>query len=170
MKFVSNVRLLLMGAWLGAACFFSFAVAPGAFSVLENRELAGSIVSRTLMIVNLSGLAIGLVLLLTSFIKLPDPAPFWVWTEKFLLVLFTLALAVSEFVISVWMKLIRTQAGRPIEELAAEEPLRMQFANLHKYSVWIMLGAMIAAFLLFFLMGQGSNKSAAVENKNEFKF
>lgn len=170
MKFVSNVRLLLMGAWLGAACFFSFAVAPSAFSVLENRELAGSLVSRTLMIVNLSGLAIGLILLASSFIKRPDRAPIWNLTEKFLLVIFTLACAVGEFVVSVWLRLVRTQAGRPIEDLAAEDPLRMQFNNLHQYSVWIMLGAMIAALILFFLIGKGANKSIAVENKNEFKF
>jgi hypothetical protein len=170
MKFFSNVRLLLMGAWLGAACFFSFAVAPSAFSVLENRELAGSLVSRTLMIVNLSGLAIGLILLASSFIKQRERAPFWIWTEKFLLVIFTLACAVGEFVVSVWLRLIRRQAGRPIEDLAAEDPLRMQFNNLHQYSVWIMLAAMIAALLLFFLIGKGSDKSAAVEDKNEFKF
>jgi Domain of unknown function (DUF4149) len=170
MKFISNVRLLLIGAWLGAACFFSFAVAPGAFSILENRELAGSLVSRTLMIVNLSGLAFGLILLLSSFIKRQALAPIWVWMERFLLVLFTLACAVGEFVISVWLKLIRSQAGRPIGELAAEDPVRMQFNSLHQYSVWIMLGAMIAALLLFFLTGKGWDKTAAVENKDEFKF
>jgi hypothetical protein len=170
MKFISNVRLLLIGVWLGAACFFSFAVAPSAFSVLENRELAASLISRTLMIVNLSGLAIGLILLASSFIKRPVHVPFWVWTEKFLLVLFTLACAVGEFVISVWLRLIRTQAGRPIEELAAEDPVRMQFNNLHQYSVWIMLGAMIAALILFFLIGKGSDKSAAISSKDEFKF
>jgi hypothetical protein len=167
MNFISNVRLLLMGAWLGAAVFFSFAVAPSAFSVLENRELAGFVVSRTLMIVNLSGLAIGLILLASSFIKRKGIAPIWIWLERFLLVLFTLAAAVAEFVISVWLRLIRTQAGRPIEELAAEEPLRIQFNNLHQYSVWIMLGTMIAALILFFLIGK---RSVAVEKKDEFKF
>lgn len=170
MKFVSNVRLLLIALWLGAACFFSFAVAPSAFSVLENRELAGSVVSRTLMIVNLSGLAIGLILLVSSFIKRPETASFWIWIEKILLVIFTLACTVGEFVISVWLKLIRTQAGRPIEELAAEDPIRIQFNNLHRYSVWIMLGAMIAALILFFLIGKGKDKNLVSENKNEFKF
>lgn len=167
MNFVSNVRLLLIGVWLGAACFFSFAVAPTAFSILENRELAGSIVARSLFIVNLGGLAIGLILLASSFIKRTGTAPFWVWSERFLLVLFTLALAVSEFVISVWMKMIRSQAGRPIDELAADDPTKIQFDNLHRYSVWIMLGAMIAALILFFLIGK---RSVVVEKKDEFNF
>ncbi len=169
MKFVSNVRLLLIAVWLGAACFFSFAVAPSAFSVLENRELAGAVVSRTLMIVNLSGLALGLILLASSFIKRQTIAAFWIWAERFLLILFTLALAVGEFVVAVWLRLLRTQAGRAIEELAAEDPLRMQFNNLHQYSVWIIAGTMIIALILFFLIGKSSSKNLVSENKNEFE-
>ena len=48
------VRLLLLGLWLGAAMFFSFAVAPSAFAVLPARELAGAIVTRTIGIVRAS--------------------------------------------------------------------------------------------------------------------
>jgi MFS family permease len=170
MKFLSDIRLLLIGLWLGAACFFSFAVAPSAFSVLENRELAGSVVSRTLMIVNLSGLVVGLILLLSSFIKREGIAPFRVWMERFLLVLFTLACAVGQFVIALWMSFIRTQLGKPIEEAAADDPLRMQFNNLHQYSVWILMGAMIGALVLFFLIGKRSEKNLTADTKDEFKF
>ncbi|HEY0428950.1 MAG TPA: DUF4149 domain-containing protein [Pyrinomonadaceae bacterium] len=170
MNFLSNFRALLIGLWLGAACFFSFAVAPSAFAVLENRELAGSVVSRTLMIVNLGGLVISLIVLAFSFVKRPALAPFWIWAERFLLVLLTLACAVGEFVIAVWMRLVRTQAGKPIEEMAADEPLRIQFNNLHQYSVWVLLGAMIVALVLFFLIGRKSDKNVVVEDKTEFKF
>jgi hypothetical protein len=170
MSFLSDFRAFLIGLWLGAACFFSFAVAPGAFAVLENRELAGSVVSRTLMILNLSGLVICLIVLAFSFVKRPNVAPFRVWAERFLLVLLTLACAVGEFVIAVWMRLIRSQAGKPIEEIAAEDPLRMQFNNLHQYSVWILMGAMITALVLFFLIARKFDKKVVVEDKNEFKF
>jgi Domain of unknown function (DUF4149) len=169
MNFLSNFRALLIGLWLGAACFFSFAVAPSAFMVLENRELAGAIVSRTLMIVNLSGLAISLLVLLMSFIRRPNLAPFWLWTERFLLLLLTLACAVGQFVIAVWMNLIRSEAGKPISELAADDALKIKFDNLHQYSVWILIGAMIVALILFFLIGRKSD-TKLVENKNEFKF
>ena len=169
MNFISRVRLLSISLWLGAACFFSFAVAPSVFSVLENRELAGSVVSRTLMIVNLSGVAIGLILLASSFIKREGIAPIWFWSERFLLAAFTLVLAVGEFVVSVWLRLIRNQAGRPIEELAVEDPLRMQFNNLHQYSVWILMGAMIAALILFFLIGKSAGKILTEDKKDEFK-
>jgi hypothetical protein len=46
MNFIKDIRALLIALWLGAACFFSFAVAPSAFGVLPSRELAGSVVSR----------------------------------------------------------------------------------------------------------------------------
>ena len=51
MKFLVNVRLLLVALWLGAAVFF-IAVAQSSFAVLPSRELAGSVVSRTLMVLN----------------------------------------------------------------------------------------------------------------------
>ncbi|MGC2238598.1 MAG: DUF4149 domain-containing protein [Pyrinomonadaceae bacterium] len=170
MKFLSDFRALLAGLWLGAACFFSFAVAPSAFAVLENRELAGSLVSRTLMIINLSGLAIGSILLLSSFVKREGLAPFFVWAERFLLLLLTLACAAGQFVIALWMSFVRAQIGKPIEEVAADDPLRMQFNNLHQYSVWVLMGAMIAALLVFFLIGKNSGKNLVVGKKDEFKF
>jgi hypothetical protein len=49
---VNDIRLLLVGLWLGAAMFFSAVVAPSAFSVLRtvhlsnSGEIAGNIVNR----------------------------------------------------------------------------------------------------------------------------
>lgn len=170
MQFLSNIRLLLIGLWLGAAIFF-VAVAQSSFAVLPSRELAGAVVSRTLMIVNLSGLAIGLILLATSFIKRLNIAPFWVWTERVLLILLTAACAVGQFVIALWLGYVRGQmGGKPIDEVALEDPLRMQFNQLHQYSQWVLLGAMVAALVLFFLIGRKSDKSVVVEKKDDLKF
>ncbi len=152
MNFLSKVRLLLIALWLGAACFFSFAVAPGAFAVLPSRELAGSIVSRTLMIVNISGFVIGLILLASSFLKQETTNRFRLWAERFLLIVLSAACAVGQFVIAVWLGFIRSQVGRPIDEIAAEDPLRIQFNNLHEYSVWVLITAMTAALATFFVM------------------
>ena len=176
MRFLSDFRALLTGFWLGAACFFSFAVAPSAFMVLRSREvagaseIAGAIVNQTLMIVNLSGLAIGLILLASSFIKREAVAPFWIWAERFLLLILTAACAVGQFVIALWMSFIRAQIGKPIEEVAADDPLKIQFNNLHQYSVWVLTAAMIAALILFFLILRNTGKSPVVEKKDEFKF
>ena len=151
MKFIADLRLLLIGLWLGAAIFF-IAVAQSAFAVLPTRELAGAVVSRTLMIINLSGLVVGLILLASSFVKTIEIKPLWLWTERILLVIFTLACAVGQFVIALWLSFIRAQIGRPIDEVAADDPLRMQFNNLHQYSVWVLMAGMIAALILFFLI------------------
>ncbi len=170
MQFLSNIRLLLIGLWLGAAIFF-IAVAQSSFAVLPARELAGAVVSRTLMIINLSGLVIGLILLATSFIKRLNVAPFWVWTERVLLVLLTAACAVGQFVIALWLQFVRAQmGGKPIDEVALEDPLRIQFNQLHQYSQWILLGAMVCALILFFLIGRKSDKTLVVEKKNDLKF
>src|SRR5260370_15447788 len=67
------LRLLLLGLWLGAAIFFGAAVAPALFGVLRGAnlanasELAGTIVSRLLSIINRGGFEIGLFLFVTAF-------------------------------------------------------------------------------------------------------
>ncbi len=158
MKILSLIRLLLIGLWLGAACFFSFAVAQSAFAVLPSRELAGLVVSRTLSIVNYSGLLIGLILLASSFVKQPETNRFRLLTERFLLIIFTAACAVGQFVIGLWLSYVRAQINRPIDELAVEDPLRITFNNLHEYSVWVLITAMIAALAAFFLIGKKTSQ------------
>lgn len=161
MKFLSDLRLLLTGPWLGAAVFF-IGVAQSSFAVLPSRELAGSVVNRTLLILNISGLVIGVVLLLTSFIVRHPVNRFLLWTERVLLVLVAAACAVGQFVIGLWLQFTRAQmGGRPIDELAADDPLRVQFNNLHQYSEWVLLAGMIAALLAFFLIANRRSTGAA---------
>ncbi len=165
MKFISDIRLLLIGLWLGAAVFF-IAVAQSAFAVLPSREMAGSVVSRTLLIINVSGLIIGLILLATSFIKQLNIKPFRLWTERILLIVLTAACAVGQFVIGLWLSWIRSQIGRPIDEVAVDDPHRVQFNNLHGYSVWVLMAAMIAALVVFFLIARKSGEKIILEKEN----
>src|SRR5687767_5802014 len=124
MKFLSNTRLLLIGLWLGAAVFFSFAVAPSAFAVLPSREVAGTMVSRSLSIINISGLVIGLILLASSFVAPAGTNRLMLWAERFLLLLLTAACAVGQFVIALWLSFVKAQMGKPIDEIALDDPLR----------------------------------------------
>jgi hypothetical protein len=166
MKFLSNFRLLLAGLWLGAACFF-IAVAQSAFAVLPSRELAGSVVSRTVMILNLSGLIIGAILLTSSLVRQTDTNRFRVWAERFLLLILTAACAVGQFVFALWLSFVRAQIGRPIDEVAGDDPLKIQFDTLHEYSVWVLFAGMIAALLAFFMMAtQRSEKKLTTEKIN----
>jgi len=166
MNFFSDIRRLLLVLWLGSACFFSFAVAPSAFAVLPSREIAGAIVSRTLAIVNYSGLIVGLFLLVSSLIRQTNVNRFQLLAERLMLLILTLACAVGQFVIALWLSLLKGQIGRPIDEVAVDDPLRVQFNNFHQYSVWVLATAMIAALIAYFLMSRRSQKVLTPEKTN----
>ena len=154
MRILSDFRILLLGLWLGAACFFSFAVAPSAFAVLPSRESAGAIVNRTLAIVNYSAIIIGLILLASSFLPKQNYNRIWLWIERVLLLTTTVAAAFGQFVIGWKLQNIRAEIGRPMEELALDDPLRIVFNDLHGQSVTALIVAMIAALLAFFLIAR----------------
>lgn len=167
MKFISDIRLLLLALWLGAAVFF-IAVAQSAFAVLPQRELAGAVVGSTLSVLNYGGLAISVFLILTSFIVRRDANRFWLWAERFLLLLIAAACAVGKFVIGLMLVSVRGQmGGRPIDEIAVDDPLRIQFNNLHEYSVWVLMVAMAAALIAFFIIANRKFGTAAKPSPND---
>jgi len=162
MKLIADIRLLLLGFWLGSACFF-IAVAQTAFAVLpQQHELAGAIVGRTLAIINYGGLGIGVFLLVLSLPAAGNTSKFWLWIERFLLLLLAAACAVGQFVIGWWLLLLRTQMGKPIDEVAADDPLRIQFDTLHGYSEWTLITARAAALIAFFII---SNRKFGIDKK-----
>lgn len=162
MKALTGFRLLLLGLWLGAAVFF-IVVAQVAFANLPARDQAGNIVGRTLAILNYAGIGVSLVTVLTSLIVPDGIRIIAVWAERVLLVIVGVACAVSQFVISWWMLMLRTQMGKPVEEVAADDPLKLQFDNLHMYSEWLLMGAMAAAVLAFVLLALRSAPVAAAK-------
>jgi len=165
MKFLSDCRLLILAIWLGAALFF-IGVAQSAFAVLPSREMAGSVVNRTLSILNYGGLTIGLILVLTSLVTRGAANRILLWTERVLLVIIVAACAIGQFVIGLWMQFTRAQmGGRAIDDLAADDPLRVQFNNLHEYSVWVLMAGMIAAMLAFFLIANRRAGTAAATSQ-----
>jgi len=152
MKFLSDIRLLLLGLWLGAAVFF-IGVAQAAFAVLPQRELAGAVVNRTLSILNFSGLGIALLLLVLSAVAARNSNKLLLWLDRSMIVIVALACAVGQFVIGFWLASVRAQmGGRPIDELAADDPLRIQFNQLHEYSVWVLFAGMVAGLIAFFVI------------------
>ena len=160
MKFFSDIRLLLLAIWLGAAVFF-IGVAQSSFAVLPQRELAGAVVNRNLTILNFAGIGIAAVLLVTSLMATARISKFWLWVERFLLLFLTAACAMGQFVIGFWLSSIRGQMGKPIDEVAADDPLRIQFNTLHEYSVWVLFAAMTAALIAFFIISNRKFQTAA---------
>jgi hypothetical protein len=158
MKFFSDIRLLLIAIWLGSAVFF-IGVAQTAFAVVPDRELAGAVVGRSLAILNYAGAAIALLLIATSFL-LKRANSVWLWIERFLLAVVATAGLGGQFVISAWMSSIRSQADGPIDSLALDNPLRMQFDKLHNWSEWVLMAAMLAALIVFFIIANRRFRAA----------
>ena len=146
-----DVRLLLMALWLGAAVYFSFAVAPSAFAVLPARELAGSLVTRTLAIVNVGGFLISLLLLLSLFIGRSYTTRRRLIIEALSLAVIAVVTSVGQWLIAARLLALRAQMGRPIDEVAANHPLRVEFNSLHGYSV-AALGVGIVAGMVALLV------------------
>jgi hypothetical protein len=57
------------------------------------------------------------------------------------------------------MLALRRQMGRPIDETAAGDPLRLAFNSLHVYSVGALTVAMLAALVTFILIARRSRAS-----------
>lgn len=169
MKFFSDIRLLILGLWLGAAVFF-IGVAQTAFAVLPQRELAGAVVGSNLSLLNYSGLAIATLLILSSLVGGSIVNRIWLWVERFLLLLLGASCAGGQFVIGIWLSSVKAQMGRPIDEVAADDPLRIQFNMLHEYSVWVLFTGMIAAFLAFFIITNRKFGAAKTSKADVYDF
>jgi len=169
MRLFSGIRLLLLGLWLGGAVFV-IASAQSAFSLVPQREIAGSIVGANLSLLNLAGIAIGVLLLLTSTVGSKYVGKVSIWLERFLLLVLAGACAAGQFVIGFWMSAIRAQLGKPIDEIAADDPLRQQFDVLHEYSVWVMLTAIGASLIAFFLISYRKLESPTQAKSDIYDF
>jgi len=151
MKLFADIRLLTLGLWIGASVFF-IGAAQNAFAVLPQREMAGAVVGRNLALLNYTGLGIALFLLLTSLVGTRRTNLVWLWIERLLLLILGAACGIGQFIIGTWIGMLRQQIGGPTDELAVDDPLRVQFNTLHQYSEWVLLAAMISAFIAFFII------------------
>lgn len=143
---------LLLALWLGGMVFFSFAVAPSAFSALPSRHLAGMIVNSTLGKIEIIGLAIGSMLLLVqaaAWRARSNEGRSRIIRLSLIAVMIACA-ALSRFWISTALREIRGRIGN-IDELPLTDPLRVQFNDLHQYSVALMGAAMAAGIVVLFL-------------------
>lgn len=165
-KSINHVRLVLLGMWLGAALYFSAIVAPSAFAVLRSyqslnaAEIAGAIVNRNLGAINLSGFVIGIVLLVTGFIKfrkVPRPA---LMIEMISVTALSLATAVGNWIIAPKLRALRLTLQAPIDQLAVTDPRRISFDKLHAYSVKALSVAMIAALLGLVMIALRARRAA----------
>jgi len=153
-------RLILLACWFGAALFFGAVVAPAAFGVLRSfglanaNEIAGSIVTRSLSVINVAGFLISLILLLTLLLWRHSSTRLTFIIECICLVIIALTTAVGHWVIAARMRALRAAMVIPIDQIAADDARRVAFNNLHGYSVNALGIAMIAALVALVLMAR----------------
>lgn len=148
---VTKLRLVLLAAWLGVAVFFGAAVAPTLFGVLRGaglanaNALAGAMVSRLLAIINIGGFEIALFALVTAFFVNRNQNRIRRFAEVISLAIMAIMTAVGQWVIAARMLALRAAMSLPIDQIAADDPRRIAFDNLHRYSVWLLTVGMLAA-------------------------
>lgn len=151
-----QIRIALLSCWFGVMAFFSFVVAPTAFRVLPTQHLAGQVVSRSLGVVEIAGLVIGVTLLLILLFSRGRKSRRFLF-ELIVTAVMTAAMVTSR-VVSGWMHSLRLQAGEGLYALPASDPIRTGFDQLHKSSVGLMTVAMLGALaLILMLIGRKGN-------------
>jgi uncharacterized membrane protein len=145
-----TIEFLGLSLWLGSDAFLRFVVAPGAFRILASRDQAGAMVGFALWWMHMIGVVCGIVILLArlartrTFASLATPAALCV-------VLMILLTVVSQHAVSPKMAALRAQMGS-IQATAADSPLLVEFSKLHRISVSLESGVLLAGFAAMFLM------------------
>ena len=123
----------MLAAWLGAALFFGAVVAPAAFSVLRSfglpnaSEIAGSIVTRTLGVINVAGFVIALLLLVSALLRRQAQTRLTLIVECVCLAAIALTTALGHWWIAARMRALRAAMELPIDQIAVADPRRVEF-------------------------------------------
>jgi len=155
---INQIRMLLLAAWLGIAIYFSAVVAPTAFTVLRSfglpnaNEIAGTIVTRGLSVVNISGFILSLLLLITAVVSKKSYSRASALFQSGLLTIVAVATGAGQWLIAARMRGLRAAMHGQIDQVPLSDPNRLAFAALHGYSVAALSVAMIAAGLVIVLM------------------
>lgn len=158
--------LLMLAAWFGASVFFAAALAPVLFEVLPTRELAGQVVGRALAILNTGGFVVGLILFTDQLSRsvyrarrqegrqrkdaLPSSRMNRVrnlsaWVAPVLLIV---TCAANQWIVSARIAALRLLMNRPVDLVAKDDPLRIEFGSLHAVSVALLAIGIVAASLM----------------------
>ena len=117
---------------------------------MSSRDQAGAMVGYALGVMHIGGIICGLVLVLARLGRTKTLAS--LATPAALCVLAMIALtAISKFTVSAKMAALRAQMGS-IQATAADSPLLVQFAQLHRVSVSLETGVLLAGIAAIYLM------------------
>ncbi len=146
--------------------YFSSVVAPSIFSVLRAfqlanvGEIAGTLVTRTLSVVNVSGFIISLLLLTSAFAFGKGLGKRSFFLELASLLVVAVSTGAGQWVIAAKMRPLRVAMVLPVDQVPLEDPRREAFNRLHGYSVTALSIAMIAALIGFLIIAYRARLNA----------
>jgi uncharacterized membrane protein len=143
------LEFVALSIWLGSDIFLSFVVAPGAFSVLASRDQAGSIVGYSLTRMHWMGIFCGVLILLFRLLRTRSFASFSSPGALSILLMILLTV-VSQLAVTPQMAALRVRMGS-IEATRAGSPLLVEFSRLHRVSVALESGVLLAGFAALYL-------------------
>jgi hypothetical protein len=147
-----TLEFLTLGLWLGSDVFLSFVVAPGAFRVLGSRDAAGAMVGFALGRMHLLGVICGVAFLVARLARTRTFASFVAPVALCVVLMIALTVA-SQVGVSPKMAMLRARMGS-IQATAPDSPLLAEFSRLHRISVSLESGVLLAGFAAMFLLAR----------------
>jgi len=151
--FLRVIEFLGLSLWLGSDVFLSFVVAPGAFRILASRDQAGAMVGYGLWWMHMIGVVCGIAILLARLLRTRTFASLATPTALFVVLMMGLTV-VSQHSVSPKMAALRVQMGsiQAFQATAAGSPLLAEFSRLHRISVSLESGVLLAGLAGMYLM------------------
>jgi hypothetical protein len=141
--------------WIGGLIFFPV-VAQTAFTVLPTRQLAGSVVGRSLTILHWMAIVSGVIFLVSSLVynRFSSGSMHVLGARHILICLMLLLTLISQFGIIPRMDTLRASLPGEIDSVPLDNPARMQFDALHVWSTKIEQGVIVLGLVLIYLTAQ----------------
>lgn len=143
------VEVFALGTWVGSIIFLSFAVAPGAFTVLSNRHDAGVVVGYSLRQLHWGGIIAGFIYLAALILEQKSVTG-WFRAAAFAVILMMALTFSSQYFVSGRMTALRGEMGS-IDSTPVDSPLRVEFDSLHRASVRIEVTILLLGLAGLFL-------------------
>ncbi|MGO9591798.1 MAG: DUF4149 domain-containing protein [Candidatus Acidiferrales bacterium] len=143
------LRVLALGAWIGAIIYFTAVVTQGAFSVLPSQDEAGLLVGFTLGGLHLMGLIAAAIFILAS-VAMEKSLKAFVEPAVIGVILMTVATIASQDYVIPRMNVLRTQMVS-IQAAPGNDPRRAEFDRLHRISVDLEGAVLLIGLVTLFL-------------------
>jgi hypothetical protein len=147
-NFLRFLQVFVLGTWLGAIIFFSFAVPASVFGILASRDEAGAVVGMVLGRLHFMGVIAAIVYLVAAVV-LWRSSPKFARIAALSVAIALLSTLVSWRIIIPRMDTLRAEMGS-VAATTASDSRRAEFDRLHSVSVMFEGGIFLFGTLALF--------------------